>query len=206
MHTPHPTVDSDTSSQSRSQRALRLFDDLIFENPETCSQCFGRIRDRTEHDVSADRLGTGNRPTETITRAGDGIVGQDDTTHDAYGAQRTYRAKTYCGVCGSPSGRADGAHICSLQQARRRADNIIRRLHRLGYYPDVQALYSAIETLKTDPDHQGQDREIFATATYLAIERGDTAPDVCGTPRVGRFELAGPSHIQPSPPAAPADD
>lgn len=170
-----PEMDGDgpRGDESRGTRALRWFDDHLFENPEICSNCFSRIRDHTEHDDTAGRLGTGNRPTETLERAGDGIVGQDERRLDDYGEITSSFSRTYCGECGSPGGRADGSHILSLQAMWWRADNIVRRLHEQGYYPDLETFYDAIETLKTNPDRQGRDREIFAAATYLAIERGE---------------------------------
>lgn len=180
MSTQQPTAtgSASTRSASRGNRALRLFDDLVFEHPEYCATCFSRIRDHTEHDQNADSVGTGNKPTETLERSGKGVVGQDARDHDEYGAARSYHARTYCGECGSRSGSASGARICSLQEAISRTHNIVRALHRHGYYPDVNTLYEVVERLKTDPERQGRDREIFATATFLALERGREAPDV----------------------------
>jgi len=187
MSTTRPSSDQQVS---RGNRALRLFDDLIFENPEICSTCFARIRDRTEHDASAGHLGTGNRPTETLERAGSGTIGQDVEIKDDYGAIRHYRARTYCGECGSPGGTADGARIASRQQALRRTDHILRRLHEQGFYPDVDALYDTVAHLKRQPDRQGQDREIYAAGTYLALARGKRAPDVPGHVDPGPFTPA----------------
>jgi len=191
MSTQQPTAtgSAGASPPSRGNRALRLFDDLIFEHPEYCSTCFSRIRDRTEHsDTSANRLGTGNRPTETLERAGKGIIGQDAHDHDDYGAARSHHARTYCGECGSPSGSASGARICSLQEATSRCHNIARALHRYGYYPDISKLYAVVEQLKTDPERQGKDREIFATGTYLAIAGGEQAPDAPPKVPCGKLE------------------
>jgi len=189
MSTTRPTSDQQVS---RGNRALRLFDDLIFANPEICSTCFARIRDQTDHDEAVDGLGTGNNPTETLQRVGEGMVGQDVELKDAYGARRQYRARTYCGACGSPGGTADGARIASRQQALRRTDHILRRLHEQGFYPDVDALYDTVAHLKRQPDRQGQDREIYAAATYLALARGKRAPDVPGHVDPGPFALADP--------------
>jgi len=173
-----PTTRQEQRSPTAT-RALRLFDDLLFASPEICSHCFRRIRDREEHDATAGRLGTGNRPDETLERAGDGTVGYDADREDQYGRTLTYTARTYCAGCGSPGGTAYGDDDVSLQTARRRGDQIIRRLHEAGHYVDVAAFYSALEHLKTDPSNQGKDREIFATATYLAIDRRDEqAPDL----------------------------
>lgn len=174
-------VDVQADTQSRGQRALRFFDELLFENPEVCSHCFSRIRDRTEHDT--EFLGTGNRPTETLERAGKGVVGHDERQLDDYGAITTPFARTYCGECGSPGGTDDPKRIRSLQQVRGHGDAILRRLHEAGYYPDVQTFYTALERLKQNPDRQGQDREILAAASFLAVERGRERSGVNGLER-----------------------
>lgn len=163
-----------TSTDPRASRARRLFDDLLFQNPEVCSHCFARIRDREEHGEPADRLGTGNRPTETLERAGAGELGQDVEDHDTYGVRRSYHARTFCGECGRPGGRADDAHIASLQELRGRVDSIVRRLHEAGYFPSLRTLYGTVATLKQNPEHQGADTEILATAVFLAIDSDDS--------------------------------
>lgn len=168
----------------RAREALDQFDELLFANPEVCARCFARIRDRTEHDAAAGRLGTGNRPTETLERAGAGTVGQDVETKGAHGAQRAYHARTFCGECGAAGGRAIGDEILSGQFLRGCCDRIVRRLHERGYYPDLVTLYGTVATLKSRPDYQGRDREILATAVYLALEGGGEAPTQ-GRPRPG---------------------
>jgi len=169
----------------RGPEALALFDELLFENPEICSSCFCKIRDRTEHDTNT--LGTGNRPAETLERAGSGTVGYDSHDLDAYGARQKIYARTFCGECGSPGGRDEPQRIRSLQQLRGDCDRIVRRLHELGYYPDVATLYRVAESLKTNPDRQGPDREILAASVALAIERGSERTE--GT---GGLERPGP--------------
>jgi len=168
----------------RAREALDQFDDLLFANPEICARCFATIRDRTEHDAAAGRLGTGNRPTETLERAGDGTVGQDVETKGAHGAQRSYRARTFCGECGVAGGQAIGDEILPLQTLRGCCDRIVRRLHERGHYPDLGRLYGTVHHLKSQPDYQGRDREILATAVHLALEDGAQAPTQ-GRPRTG---------------------
>jgi hypothetical protein len=178
------------------------FDDLLFDNPEICSQCFAHIRDREEHDLN--RLGNRNRPTETLERAGKGIVGQA-IDHDEDGPRQSYRARTYCGECGRQSGRADGDHIHSLQSLRNCCDAIARRLHEAGYYPDLDRLYATAVTLKRKPSYQGKDREILAVAVYLALESGGERPGPGGVPTVGPPPSRRPRRLSnPPPPRDPA--
>jgi len=187
--TPAPApADGPPETQDRSARALRLFDDLLFDHPGVCSSCYARIRDRTEHDeavLRAGRLGTGNRPTETLQRAGDGEVGQDCRDHDEYGVRRSYFGRTYCGQCGAPGGTASPERIASLQALRGQLDAIVRRLHEQNFYPDIDTLYRTAIHLKQQPEHQGRDRQLLAAATYLALERGGEAPDLPGLVRPG---------------------
>jgi len=160
---------------------LERFDELLFENPEVCSRCYSKIRDHETHDL--DRLGNGNRPTETLQRAGHGIIGQAVEEQDHYGVRRTHTARTFCGECGIQSGRADGRHIHSIQAMRGLCDNVVRRLHEQGLFPDITTLYGTVVSLKRDPDHQGRDRQILATAVELALRKGSEA-DVPGRPVV----------------------
>jgi hypothetical protein len=174
---------------------LRFFDDLLFTSPEICAQCYRRIRSPgivdELHNVGHDgeygsaTLGTGDDPRETLERVGAGELGQTVEYHDDYGVRREYNPKTYCSECGSDGGSAIPEQILSLQRARSVTDNIVRRLHELGYYPDLGVLYNTVEHLKQQPAYQGKDREIFATAVWLALDRGDDAPDVSWPPRPG---------------------
>lgn len=177
--TPHPTQPH--GQYSMTHRALRFFDDLLFGNPEVCSHCFSRIRDHTENDPeqSHQTLGTGNHPNETLERSGVGILGIDIEDMNEYGSQQSTRARTYCGECGTDRGKARGDHIHSWYDAQRIADRLVRRLNEQGWYPDVDKLYNTIDHLKSQPDRQGQDREIFATAVWIATHRhGAEARDV----------------------------
>lgn len=151
----------------RAALALDQFDDLLFENPEVCSRCFARIRDRETHDHQG--LGTGNKPTETLERAGDGEVGYDLETKDGYGELTATQVRTYCSKCGSPSGRASGDETAPLQTIKRRCDRIVRRLHDQGYYLNISQFYQLVEILKKRPDAQGRDRQILAIAIHLSL-------------------------------------
>jgi len=164
-----------------THRALRFFDELLFDNPEVCSHCYSRIRDREEHDPeqSYQRLGTGNHPTETLERSGVGVLGIDVEDKNEYGSQQSTRARTYCSECGTDRGKAWGDYIHSRYASQRIADRLARRLHEQGWYPDIGKLYGTIDHLKSQPDYQGQDREIFATAVWLATHKhGNEARDV----------------------------
>jgi len=182
MSTTTPTTRRPTSTDTPTD-PLERFDELLFANPEVCSHCFARIRDHHEiHDHQA--LGNGNKPTETLERAKDGVVGQAVESQDTYGVRYSTATRTFCGRCGSQSGRAIGDHIYSLQSFRRCCDNIARRLHEQGYYPDLDALYATALTLKRKQNHQGKDREILAAAVHRAIENGREAAGRRGLPRV----------------------
>lgn len=144
-----------------------LFDDLVFESDEICSHCYQRIRDIETHDIN--NWGTGNRPSETRTRIGAGEVGYDEDRRPGTD-QREYRMATVCGECGRLHGRADADPI-TKQAALDRLPALTRRLNEQGYAVNTRVLYDTVEHLKSKPDYVGQDTEISAVATYLALKR-----------------------------------
>ena len=170
---PQPN-DGTVSHRPAHRRALERFDELLFANPEICSHCFSRIRD--EQTTDSDSWGSGRQPDSIMERAGKGALGQDVEFKNEYGSKRAYRARTYCAHCGSPGGAAIGTHDHSLQSAMDCVYNIARRLHEMGYYPDLQTLWGVVGSFKRDPDKQGRDRQLFATAVHMALERGGEAP------------------------------
>lgn len=144
-----------------------LFDDLIFDNAEVCSDCFAKIRDETTNDT--DGWGSGNQPGTVRQRVSDGEVAHDDDIHDDYGAIRSYHTATACGVCGQFHGRARDETL-GRQAALSRLPTLIRRLHEQRLAVNVQAMYDAVSHLKSHPNYQGKDTEIFAAATWLGLK------------------------------------
>lgn len=168
MSTTAPS--SDARSDARTGRGW--FDEVVFTNPEICSNCFARIRDRDENDT--DTWGSGNRPESVLQRVGDGVVGHDCEVHDRYGAVRTYHSRTFCDQCGRKSGTARDDTL-SKQEALGRVDALVRRLQEHGYAPAVERMYHAVGHLKSQPEYEAKDTEIFAAATAIGITHGRAA-------------------------------
>jgi len=150
-------------------RTLRdLYDALIFDNPEVCSNCHAIIRDKETHDT--DRLGTGNRPDSTLLRVGDGVVGYDVEIHNEYGTQRSYHARTFCDNCGRPGGAASNDPV-ARQTMLEHADTLVERLHEHGIPINVAKLKRYIGHLKSLEGYDGHETEIWRVATEFAIKR-----------------------------------
>jgi len=145
-----------------------IFQELIWENPEICNDCFAKIRDRTELDAGADRLGTGNQPTDTLERFGVGEVGYDAEDVEAFGATPMYLARTFCGECGRRRARP---HDLSLQEAVDRVGPLIDRLREQDIPVDEEAVYALVRECKSRDAIQGYDTEIFDRATRLGVRR-----------------------------------
>ena len=174
------------SSGPSSQPDLRdLFDELIFNSGEFCSNCFARIRapehfeanrhvqnerlflEADTHDTAS--LGTGNDPLDALFRAGDGVLGQDVETVGGHGAKRRYTPRTYCNSCGSPGGSSDPqtpsrkemlANVSAVVSRYRQADVPINE-RKLKYY---------VRHLKSKDRFDGAEHEIWRVATEYAIE------------------------------------
>lgn len=144
----------------------QLFDDLVFDNAEICSDCFSRIRD--EETIDHDGWGCGNHPDQVRQRVSDGEVGYDDHDHDRYGELRSYNSATVCGVCGQLHGRARDDPL-SKQQALSRLPQLVRRLNEQRLAVDVDSMYSVVGHLKSQPKYQGRDSEIFAAAVWMGL-------------------------------------
>lgn len=172
MSTATPT--SRTTSPSTAHEAARDLTDLylllIHESPEVCSNCHHRIRDREEHDHDANTLGTGNRPTETLQRAGDGVVGYDVTVKDAYGAIRSHKPRTYCGHCGRPGGHAR-EDTPSKREMLDTVPALVDRFDALGVPLNDDVLEYVVAELRSQPEHRGSETEIWRAAVAVAARR-----------------------------------
>jgi len=162
-----------TRVRSHENRDLTDLYTLVTRSPEVCGTCHARIRDRETHEGgSLSRLGTGNRPTETLTRAGDGVVGHDIEVPgwDPYGTHAKHVARTYCDRCGTPGGRAPD-RTPSKRAMLDRVDALVTRLAEAGIPVNPAVLQQVVGDLKTDPDHEAKTTEIWRAATAVAHER-----------------------------------
>lgn len=159
-----------TTAEDAARDLTDLYLILVHEAPEVCSNCHERIRDREEHDHESNTLGTGNKPTETIERAGEGVVGYDHVDKDGYGAIRHHKPRTYCGPCGRPNGRArdDCPPKAKMLQAVR---PLVKRFDRVGVPLNDDVLFQAVNSLRSNPEFRGLETEIWRAAVAVAAKR-----------------------------------
>ena len=165
---------SATQSQTPARRVApaQAFEQNVWTDPGVCNSCFCRIK-------------------SDYRRVRDGVVGYDVEDHDAYGeetvrdeddhvvgtqskgthgALRTYHVRTTCDHCGSVGGKAPDDPL-SRREALRRVPELAERLREQGISVNEFAIRYTVRELKSNPDLQGADREIFERATKLGVRR-----------------------------------
>lgn len=133
------------------------FDTLLFENPEVCSRCYRTIRETYGPDGEYRRS----------VRISDGYRCED---MDDYGEKRIHRPCTYCSECGSQYGRAEDDVILSSKEASHIAANIARQLQRRGIDAATDVAQYVVSKLKSRPELQGRDTDIFRRAAKLSVK------------------------------------
>lgn len=160
MSTTQQSLDEFTTR--RDVVPARVFERYLWTNPEVCSECFARIR--TEHTMTRDQWG--NTVTE-LDRADAGIQGYDNVNGGG-----VYLPRTFCEDCGG-RGHAD-PETDSKIQATRRATQIVARLDERNIPVDARALRRATRVLKSKPELEALDREIYERATKIAVRRAQS--------------------------------
>jgi hypothetical protein len=163
-----------SATESRSYRVgidpADAFDDIAFTDPTVCSRCFALIRRHDTFRPDATQGVSKYAPEERCVRAHDGVKGYRLSQMNGYGYRPIYEPRTFCGECGSQSGRADDDAL-SQRQAVSFADNLLNRLHEADVCVKERALKYVVGQLKGDERLQGYDTEIFRRATKVAIKR-----------------------------------
>ncbi|PSP80183.1 hypothetical protein BRC81_03045 [Halobacteriales archaeon QS_1_68_20] len=149
------------TSQQERVPADQRFREVLWENPEVCSNCFRRCKE--VETLHPPEWGGGNYPTERHERTADGELGRDVETHDRHGALRTYPPRTTCGNCGSVRLLADHDSL-SLEAAVGLVEPIADRLEEAGYEVDRQLMRKWVRVHKRTEAFTNYDREIFASA------------------------------------------
>jgi len=152
------------------------FEQLLWANPEVCSNCFTRCRDIRDHGRPVGARGDVTYPSHTSTRTPDGIQGRDVTTHDDHGAIKTHQARTTCANCGSVGLLATDDSL-SREEAVGRIDTIADRLEEDGWQVDRDRARSYVSVNKRAEALTNLDWEIFAAAVQLFAHPPDPDPD-----------------------------
>jgi len=176
---------STTQSAHDTARDLGdLYTLLIHESPEVCSSCHARIRAprtaETERQVTADRvaaqsreqntLGTGDDELDALRRGGSGTAAYDAEDMDAYGVRKRHYLRTFCGECGQPGGRARD-DTPSKQAMLDAVPALVDRLAEQDIPANPKALRYIIGYLRSQPEHRGQETEMWSVATKMAVDR-----------------------------------
>lgn len=162
------------------------FDQLVFEDRTICSRCFKQIRRYDTFRPDADGGVSKYAPQERCVRAFDGAKGYkhdcteivpdwDDERSPipaaayAYDYRPLHRPRTFCGECGSQSGRADDL-VLSQRDAVCFAENLIDRFEEARIAIDRRAVKYTVRELKSREELCGYDTEIFRRAVKLGIK------------------------------------
>ena len=147
-----------------------VYDLVVLRSPTVCATCHERIRDKHELDAeeSHDGLGSGNKPTAVLERAGAGEIGHDAEDKDEYGAVQAHPTRTFCGECGRSAGTTP-SDPTSLETMLERVPALAAALRREGLEPTVDALYDVVRSLKSSEQYDNRDTDIWRAATAIAI-------------------------------------
>lgn len=166
----------------------KAFDQLVFNDRTICSRCFRQIRRYDTYRPDADGGVSKYAPEERCVRAFDGAKGYKFESTDnvpdwaddseslipveefEYDYRPLHRPRTFCGECGSQSGRADDL-VLSRSNALLFADNLIERFNEANVALDERALKYLVQELKSREKLCGYDTEIFRRATKVAIKQ-----------------------------------
>jgi len=150
-----------------------IYDIVVLRSPTVCSTCHERIRDKHELDAEAshDGLGSGNKPTAVLERAGAGEIGHDAEDMDDYGASKRHPTRTFCGECGRPSG-ATPSDTPDLGVMLERVPALVKALQARGLEPDVDSLYDAVRHLKQSQEYHARVGDIWRAAVAVAVGQG----------------------------------
>ncbi|WP_455448293.1 hypothetical protein [Natrinema thermotolerans] len=159
----------------------RVFRRYVFNNPETCSNCFCRIK--SDHRrVAQGTQGRDLEPkatratVERLHRTAPGEIGPEGPilaySYEEEGAANTaiakYPVRTVCEDCGSIAGRADSDPL-SRRKALARAETLADRLAEVGEPVQLDLLKHLVGHLKSQEDLSSYDTECFEAATTIAV-------------------------------------
>jgi hypothetical protein len=147
------------------------FRDLVFHEPTVCSRCFATIRRYDTYRPDATQGVSKYAPEERCVRAFDGEKGykHEHFDHDEYGYRPFHRPRTFCGECGSQSGRAEDLTL-SRRAALACVETLVEQLVTAGVTVHTRAVRETVRRMKSNPDLKDYDTEIFERATKLGIK------------------------------------
>jgi hypothetical protein len=153
------TTDPEPASSTTASGGS-VFERVAWDDPEVCNGCFARFRVLTT--FADDRRHT----TTDVTPAG-----TYDYTVEERGdspALRTHEPRSTCAECGNVNGLAATADL-SRREALARVPELADRVREAGFDVDERAMRAHVHEVKSRPDLQGRDREMFDHAVRVGI-------------------------------------
>jgi len=186
QHQPATYPWTSLKGDSEGEKVENWFERAIWHNRCICSHCFARLRthselerddwgnivEETEYDEAAieafDVEAKGVIGTRTVRNDDEQVV--DVVPITTHSARYLAFERTACGECGAVGGLAQSGKL-SKAEAVDRVPALIERLQELDHGVDVDEVYDAVRSLKSDPERQ-DDKRIFATAAALGVKCG----------------------------------
>lgn len=169
--------------------AVSFFEETIWHNPDVCTNCFSRVKRRyqaTEEKADGKQLdidedwrtpdGTLGETSEivrsrgavTVRNANNAVVGVE-SREPARGTTRN-DARTTCNECGSVRAIKQ-TDTLSKTNALDIIPALVERLREQGHPVNADAVGTAVYKLKSDEKFEAYDKEVFATAVALGVEK-----------------------------------
>ena len=171
------------------ETALSFFEDAVWHNPDVCSNCFARVKrryratvetaDGKEHDVDdawrTDDASLGetseflrSRGTVTVRNEANAVVGTTGR-EPARGTTR-HQARTTCDACGSVRAIKQTDTLAKTD-ALDIVPALVERLREQGHAVDADIVGDVVYELKSSERWEAYDKEIFAVAAALGVDK-----------------------------------
>lgn len=141
------------------ERVLDWFDERIWANHRICTNCFARIKQF--QTITRDHWGNEDTDEWRTTTA---------TLEHAHGNDLPDPPHTTCEDCGSVRGLSQYDTLSEADMVDR-VPALVDRLEEAGHQVAVGVVYDAVRELASDEDWEANDKEIFAVAAGLGVER-----------------------------------
>jgi len=143
---------------TRAERALAWFDARVWHEHEVCSNCFVRLK----HSQTVERDAWGNEDTDSWRSNSATLEHGHDPLPDP--------PKTTCNECGSMRGLKQFDTL-SVDDAVDRVPDLVDRIQEAGHQVNVGTVYGIVREYKGSEEHTSDDKEIFALAAALGVDK-----------------------------------
>lgn len=162
-----PATETQRLDLSRS-RAQQPFVRDIWRNRCVCNNCFSDVAE-VWVDTVRDTLGERVVEDYRLTDRGTIAHGLRDAPESVVSNYPLAKPRVTCIECGSVGLRANYDTL-SKSDAVSLVEPLAARLNECGHDVALDPMYAAVRSLKSDPEYEAFDREIFAVAAYLGTK------------------------------------